>query len=339
MAKKARKNILFILYILVLTPLLAELLLRITGISPLHIRKQKITIAPEGGFYQPDSLLGYKHRPGTFTLTLNDALTWTATHRENTYRITRPVTDDSLYTGKPELWIFGCSFTHGWSVNDDQTFPWIIQQQLPGYDVKNFGIGGTGTLTSLLQLKDELTHGHKPSAVILAYASFHDERSTLLSSWRKLLYQASTLPEIRPPYARLGNDGKPEVFYRDGMFHASWWVRHSALCNFLQEKWFSYEDYKVKSHDVSCAIIGEMNRLIREQQARFLVAGITTATDTRKTLDFCAAQGIDTISIATDLSQPGATNLPHDGHPSATTQRNYAEALIHRLRQYQQAAP
>ena len=44
------------------------------------------------------------------------------------------------------------------------------------------------------------------------------------------------------------------------------------------------------------------------------------------------AVGIAAVDISVSLTEPGNTNAPHDGHPSAQANRAYAEKLLNFLR-------
>ena len=77
----------------------------------------------------------------------------------------------------PEIWILGCSFTHGYGVNDMETYPAQLQELMPGYRVRNFGMDGYGTFQNWMTLRHELAKGQKPALVVLAYGAFHDQRN------------------------------------------------------------------------------------------------------------------------------------------------------------------
>src|SRR5262249_47513236 len=68
-----------------------------------------------------------------------------------------------------ELWIFGDSFSYGWSVDDAQAYPWLLQRAFPGHRVVNFAVGGYGTLQALLELRAALRDAPAPALVVLAH--------------------------------------------------------------------------------------------------------------------------------------------------------------------------
>src|SRR5262249_14741076 len=142
-----------------------ELILRARGFTPWQAdpKVDLIRVEPGSKFFQKHPVLGYAHIEGRFNITLRglsptkkNELQFTATHLPNTLRITRPLDTYTSSDDREEVWIFGCSFTHGWSVNDDETFAWLLQKRFPEYNVVNFGVSGYGTVHSLLQFRDAL---------------------------------------------------------------------------------------------------------------------------------------------------------------------------------------
>jgi hypothetical protein len=121
MNKDIVKNLVFKLITYLIFPIFlsissAELLLRVAGYKPLQIENVDVAIEPKGNFFTKDSELGYKHLPGKFKVTLNGNYSFHATHLNNSLRITHPFNTYNLQSNKPEIWIFGCSFTYGLSL-------------------------------------------------------------------------------------------------------------------------------------------------------------------------------------------------------------------------------
>jgi hypothetical protein len=96
-------------------------------------------------------------------------------HFRVTPREDRPVgTEDSK-----RINFFGCSFTFGEGVNDDETFPYYVQQQIEGSVARNFGFHGYGLQQALAILKsDRDTSGQ---INVLMTSPFHAERASCVS--------------------------------------------------------------------------------------------------------------------------------------------------------------
>ena len=179
----------------------AELALRLTGYGPWSMSPVRTRIEPGGRFFTEHPTRGFAHLPGAFTVTLASAYTFRVTHGPDTLRITRPPAADGQAgpPGRPGIWTFGCSLTHGWTVEDHETWPWRLQAELPEHEVVNFGVDAYGTLQSLLELREALDAGRRPDIVVLAYASFHDVRNTLPRVWRKTLARSVSLGRSTRP--------------------------------------------------------------------------------------------------------------------------------------------
>ena len=326
MVKKIKSFLVSILVMCAITLLLGELAFRIIGKSGHTIKEISTVIEPGNTFYQIDSTLGYKHISGDFTVHLSDSFSWNTTHLKTSRRITKPLNQYKIDQDKPSIWFMGCSFTHGWSLNNNETFPWLIQERFPEYHIENFGIGGHGILQALLQLKQELAINHKPKLIFLCYASFHDERNVLLSSWRKSLSPNQKLGKLSPPYARV-SEGKLKIDYAEKLYTPWPLNKYSALINTLEDTYYQYEDYLINCQDVTKAIINEIKTICKEQEITFVLTNIHNTSNTKKVSDYVKKMGVNVTDISVDLTLKQNNNLPHDGHPSAKANFYYANKL------------
>jgi len=308
----------------------AEIILRIKGFKPYKPVELQVKIEPGGKLFRRDDELGYSHLPGKFLVTLSNGYSFTLTHLTNGCRATRA--DNLVSRGKPSVWLMGCSFTHGWSLPDYQTYPWLLQEKLPDYDVLNFGVNGYGVVQSYFQFKKFLRELPKPQVVVFNYAYFHDERNTFLRSWRKAIVPYNRLGPISPPYARFNKEGKV-VFYRNPAVYSEFPLqRYLALSHFIEQKYNQIEDRWVKSHAVSKAVIEIFANECKTNGIEFVLAGITRGNITKDVLEFCRSKGIKTVDISVSLSDPKNRNLPYDDHPGFLAQKHYAEALFEFLK-------
>ena len=305
-----------------------ELILRWQGYRPWQVAPVAVTVEPGGRFFTRQPTLGYTHLPGEFQVTLLDGYQFTVTHTADTLRITHPLDTYGVGPAKDEIWIFGCSFTHGWTLNDEETYPWLLQAQFPEVEVVNFGVSGYGTLQSFLQFQEALTSRPKPRLVILAYASFHDQRNTLLRLRSKEIVPWNKLGPIVQPYATLDGNGAlaytmAEMTYREWPL-----MRYSALANLVETTYdYKVEDTFYHSHQVTQAIIREFHQLAQTHGIELVVVGLLADRLTADTLAFSQAEGIPAADISVDLSIPANRNWPHDPHPSPAANRQYAQKL------------
>jgi hypothetical protein len=306
----------------------AEMAVRWLGYQPWQVKEIKITVEPGGKFFTPHPTLGYTHVPGAFNAALPDGYTFKVTHLPDTLRVTHPLTTYGMGPRKEEIWIFGCSLTHGWTLNDEETYPWLLQEQFPQYEIVNFGVSGYGTLQSLLQFQEALAERPQPRLVILAYASFHDQRNTLLRLRSKEIVPWNKLGPIVQPYAMLDRAGNLTYTLAGMTYQEFPLMRTSALINLLETTYdYKVEDTFYHSHDVTKAIIREFHRQAQAQGIELVVAGLLSDHLTADTLAFSRNEGIKTVDMSVDLSLRANRNLPHDPHPSPAANRQYAQKL------------
>jgi hypothetical protein len=303
----------------------AEIAARARGYRPFDPGDVSIRVEP-GGLYQTfDPRLGYRHLPGRFDVTFDNGDRWTATFAADALRVTRPPASVPEDDG-PQIWVLGCSFVEGWGLDDADTFPWKLQQRLPGWNVRNFGVGGYGTLQSLLQFREAIGRGERPRVAVLAYGSFHDERNTRLRRWRKATLPYGRLGPLAQPYARLRSDGGLAIAFDEGSAWTHWPSRHSALAQWVDEAWSRAEDERYRSHAVSERLVAELAREAAAHDVGFVLAAIMGDPETLAMLEHGERIGVPAVDLSVDLGRPGYA-IRYDGHPSARATAAYAQKL------------
>jgi hypothetical protein len=307
--------------------LASEVVCRIAGIAPL--RRSSLIDAQtfSRSFFRKDGILGFANTPGRFVIAATQGhYQFTITHLADSLRITRPLDNYNHNHPRPSkgaIWIFGCSLTHGWSLDDTQTYSWLLQERFPDFDVVNFGVGGYGTIHSLLQLKEAVKSRRPPAIVILAYASFHDERNVMSRNWRLLVAPQNGVSEIDHVFARFDDRGQLKIG-KIRVDHPPALIEHSALARLIEINLGILEDRQLRAHEVSEALIAEMNQITSAAGGQFVLANILGDSSILK---FAAKQGIPGVNIAVDLTMKENNNLPYDLHPSAIANQKYAAKL------------
>ena len=327
-----RKRALFALYLGLLLVLLAgggEIVARLKGVRPYQLAPINIAkVEPGGKFYTPHPDRGYTQLPGQFKITLTDGYTFTVTHDTNGLRITHPPSAP-VTPPKQGIWILGCSLTHGWSLNDAETYPWLVQQALPGREVVNAGMMGYGTLQSRLLFQDLLKSRPPPAVVVLAYGTFHDFRNTFIRLRRKAVAPYNRLGPLVQPYARLSSAGDLDYFMAPVEYVEFPFMRHSALSHLLEMEYDNHEARASHSDVVSRMLVSNLATFCEKNGIKFVLAGISS--DSGPMLAFCQGRGIAAVDISVVLAEPGNRNLPHDDHPSPAANRVYAQKLAEYL--------
>ena len=302
----------------------AEGLARLRGARPWSPAAPALSVEPGGSLYTGDASVGYAMRPGRYTVRFPTGRSFDVTHGPDGLRSVRPPERDAA-AGARGLWIFGCSFSYGWGVDDAETYAWRLQERLPEWDVVNFSVNGYGTLQSLLQLERALRERPAPAVVVLAYAAFHDERNTFLRQRRKRVAPFSQLGPLVQPFARVGEEGALRVEMAEVTYREWPGMRQSALVHSAEQSWNRLEVDRVDSAAVTRAIVDRFIATARGAGARVIVAGI--AGRFAPVLEHAGARGAEPLVLAVDLSQPGMRNPPPDGHPSPRAHAQYAARL------------
>lgn len=306
---------------------LAEVGARLLGHRPWVSKPAQVRVEPGGMFFRAHPTLGYTHLPGQFSVTLSGSYVFRATNLENTLRVTHPLNTYNGEATKKEVWIFGDSVTYGWSVSDEETYPWLLQEKLPDYEVVNFGVSGYGTVHSLIQLREALASRRPPHVLVLAYASWLDVRNTFIRERRKALMTSKHLGPINQPYARFTEDGRLQIFMDTVEYREFPLMRYSALMHAVEEAYNRYEERHARSHEVTKALAKEMIELCRANKIEMVLATLTSDATTADIVEYFKGEGVPVVDIYVDRLAKENNNLPYDSHPSAVAHRAYARKL------------
>ena len=320
--KRTLVRLAYVLGVVVLLLVVGEITARIMGHRPWQEVVQEIQVDPGGRLYDKDPILGYRGRNGTYQLTLRDSLKFTVTHDSLGWRHPKALSDTL-----PEIWVLGCSFTHGYGVSDGEEYPAQLQQLLPSYRVRNYSMDGFGTLQNWLTLRDQLAAGGRPKAVVLGYGAFHDQRNTANRYWRKALHGQQIADGLRYPFIRLDDRDSLHVHYDSLTYHPLPLQRYLALASLIEENWNRSEDKGLRSRYVTEVLIQRMVRLSKDAGAQFVLAGVYQHPETAHMLEVFHLEGIPTVDISQNLDDPSLRILPGNGHPNPKAHQAMAESL------------
>ncbi|MBY0586961.1 hypothetical protein K2X85_07280 [bacterium] len=317
----------------------AELALRFMGFEPFNpdaIRRLyigNIRVEPGGKLLEADEILGFVNAGRRLDVTFAD-LRFTVTHDDQHHRISAPpqvqADNQSLERG---IWISGCSFTHGFGVNDEETFPYLLQESFPTYRVTNLGIESGNNVQGYLQCHQMMKAGPPPALVVLAFAGFHEIRNVSLRVRRKELAPLNPfMSDVWMPFARLASDGSIEV-YRDRLRYREWPGQRSwALVDLIDNVYAGQQLENSNKSAITREVIQSIVELCRLRGSKFLLAGIWP--DARDTLAWCQENGIESIDISFDPVDVGfLTASKVDRHPGPKGHRHYADLLRPKMEQ------
>jgi hypothetical protein len=321
------KKALYIFIITGLFILFLELFFRLIGYAPVAFNQSVVSI-PEIP-YSADSL-GITLKKGTYKITINNKVAYTATHDETGKRITSkmpiPATD--------KIWILGCSFAYGVGVNDEESYPFLLQNHFKELEVQNFAIPGTATIQSYYKLKEQLAKGHRPKIVMLSYATFHEERNQLTRGFESNLYDGMRLHKglelsnyFYPRCKIVNNKIKIENIDIIKDFTPIPWVEKAAIATFINQTWNAFEDKKTNGFPVSKYLILDFQKLAKQYNFKLIIADVAYSKRSEEIENFCYKRKINYVSISPDFSLGNYTLAPYDYHPNKLAHKVYAGKL------------
>jgi hypothetical protein len=271
-----------------------------------------ISVFPPQVFFKDHPLFGFANNAGAYSVTLttpkaDKPYVWTVTTNKNGYRITSNST--RIHHHKPEIWIFGCSYTWGWAVNDQETFPWLLQQRYPEYDVKNYAIAGYGNVHALLQLRDELAHGRTPLIAVFVYNRFHLPRNVAAPSRMKEFQAIRDIGLLHHPMAFVDAGGNLEIENIPLVYVDKPDPDSNTMIN------------------VTKKIFDEIYQICRFNHIEPVLA-FQTGDESDRIVRYCKERGFTIADISVDNTIPAFNNLPYDIHPNDKAHMVYAEKLI-----------
>lgn len=309
------------------TLLFFEVILWIMGYRPYANEDYKVRSSPEQP-YVGDPDLGIQLREGTYTITLNDAVTFKTTHLSNGERKIPNSTSDTL----PEVLFLGCSFTYGYGVNDAESFPARVQATHQDWHVRNAAVVGYGTAQHLLQLQERLKKD-PPKCVVLSFSSVHFARTVLSQNYRANLrigYRRSgdkvddRMQGARFPYVVKCGEVKHQNW--EGMYPEIWGRYTFASANFIQSYYDNAKEPDCDPIEITACLIKEMAQLCAEKNIEFAVVCLDSSPETRK-----LEQKLPKIAwknIGFSFADKKLTHLPHDSHPNTLGHQSIATRLL-----------
>jgi hypothetical protein len=290
----------------------------------------RIRVDPPGSrMYQPDARLGYTLVPDQhIAVTLDPLGRFVSTTTTAGHRVTSPPRAGHMHR-RPQIWIFGCSFTFGWGVDDEDSYPWKLQELMPDYEIVNFGTGGYSTLQSLIQFEGEIQRAEIPEIAVLAYLNFHEQRNTMSPLRSKSLgFMWRNWGEADQPYAVMNSDGQLQRRKSEPYRPFLPFVRYSALANFLDWQVVAHLENEAKKSDrrkdVTRALVRQFIQVGSDHGVTVLIADLDAMPSDIGSV--ATSEGTQSRHIGVPYYQPGMT-LPDAIHPTAKAHGLLAERM------------
>ncbi len=242
-----------------------------------------------------------------------------------------------VYATGRDLVFFGCSFTFGTGVNDDETLPNGVARRVPGWRVTNYGFGGYGPSHMLRRIEDPATteffRGNK-THVIYTYIPHHVQRAIGAM-------QYSSRFGTNAPYYKIGKNGEPE--YLGTMTTGRPWLQpfYDIMDHEAVLKCFNV-DLPMRIADRHIEYTASIIAASRDRWAQALPDSEFTVviypeplwadTPAARIVPMLEARGIRCLNYADRFDGQTEMWIPGDYHPTAAAQDRVAQWIVEDLR-------
>lgn len=279
--------------------------------------------------FQNDSLLGYKLLPNlhiTATETTQAGLElYTATYTTDEYgRRVTPVED--VEQRIEFLLFFADSYSFGYGVSDDETFPFYVAQGAPGYQPYNYGVSGYGPQQMLARLQDhEIAQeiSEKQGLLIYLFLDTHVQRA--IGSMRV----HNNFGPIMPYYTLDGNNevvakgtlmsGRPLLSLVYHLLSASQTVNYLAV-----------DIPRLNDHHyyLTARIIDEARHTFKDKFASDEFYVLIYPGQESRIIPHLEKSGVKYLDYSTLFNALEGMSIPGEGHPTGKAYKKVAEQLV-----------
>ena len=309
---------------ILLVILVLEISLRIVGLKPYETFKKDLE---EPTINKYDSKIGWIPKEGIYIFppTSINGKNTNFTILKNGNRFSGKEHQDS----KGDIVFIGGSFTQGFSVNDEETFSYLLQEKIPNFTIKNYGVGGYGTYQSYLLLKEIIKKNNNIKKIVYFYIYYHEDRNIGDFTWVKFLTKFSSRGHAHFPYVTLDrNDNlieNPPIKYIELPFR-----KFSILVTKTEEvimkiKLYSKNKYKNKSKITQKTIL-KMKELSEKNNINFVLVNLLIKKNTYNSyIEFFKKNNIEGAYCTFPLIK--GFIVENDGHPNDKMHKLYADCI------------
>jgi hypothetical protein len=308
--------------------ILSEGLLRILGYEPWTYHD----LANEPTMHASHPVLGWQNKKGDYTIPPYhpSGKQIHITFDENGKRRT----GDGRANHDGEMVIVGGSYTQGWAISDNETYPWKLQEKHPSLKVVNYGTGGYGTYQSLLVLEKELPRMATPRLVLYGFIDHHEVRNVAAGFWLRALSRASQRGHVNVPFATLG-DNNETVRHPPMGYPLSLPFRESLATIALLERAYmklTTRNRFSQRRSVTQSLISEMNTASEKFGATLLVVLLRSDDDIKNHyIHFLEQNDIRYVDCVYPLTNE--MKVPGEGHPNGKMNTLWTECIVDSLQQ------
>ncbi len=303
----------------------AELILRLEGYRPWTYVQ---TDRNEPTMFEYDGELGWRTKTGYYLVPPYDP-SGATTHYSFLAGGLRKSSAGQTDTrdARPKLIVAGCSFTQGWAISDEETYPWKLQDSFPNYEVLNYGTAGYSTYQSLLMLERVLPTTQNANVLLYGFSDKHEVRNVAGADWAKKISMYSKRGQIFVPYVSLGPQGllvrhPPEAY-------PSFPLREHSSMVALAENGYAELKAKKRTKDrreATQRLILQMRDLARKYGMEFVIVFLNMDDEAKSDYqNFSAENHLRSIDCSQKLTE-GMT-VKGEGHPNGAMNSVWAACI------------
>ena len=330
MKKNVIKNFALIVSSIFISLIIIELLLRAFGFHAWKYREQELKEPTTNEYH---AILGWKPKEGVYDFPPytkdGDYTKFTILKNGNRY------SGDGPNNIKGDVVFIGGSYTQGWAVNDEETFPYLIQKKLSNFSVKNYGVGAYGSFQSFLMLEEILKKNKNVKLVIYCYIWHHEARNYGNATWIQGLNKTKPLYHVALPYARLDKNNnlirhKPIKYFKLPL------REYSVLITKIEKKIMRARLFSLNIDEtkITQKIIHEMKLLAEKNGSEFAFVNLYPPSESMRISGashlipynkFAKENKIKLINCGYEL--PDEYRVDGDGHPNNKAHIMYTDCI------------
>lgn len=208
--------------------------------------------------------------------------------------------------------LYGCSYTYGTGLRDEETFAHRIQENHPDIRIRNRGVSGYGNVQTLLSFENDIKNGEVQAAIIFLHE---------IHRIRNLPHPARMRQYLSADWYRAGVEHVPCCNMVSGVFAGVRYVPIWQPC--LQGR--PIDAFIAPDYVFEQAMVQTCKAIAGLAEKHGIPAGFALISD----FDAKLADQLAILPNLIDIAVRGAefTFSPFDGHPNAKANALFAERL------------
>jgi hypothetical protein len=313
---------------LVITIVLLEFILRLSGL--IFFEKPTSSNLKGQNPLRVDAEIGWDNNPGALIGGHNQPYTILPSSD-------RATTDNALITkndNNQSFDFYGCSFTNGgWNLNNNQSYPSVVQQLSPSWAVRNFGVWAYSTIQARMLAERQINNNDSAKVVLYGFVGFHSARNAAIPGWTIPMSNSNYFNEFFIPSA-IQYSGTNQ-YYNHSIIKMPF--RDMLLTARAIEVIIEHLRFILSNKDPIQLTLSEINSFsqsVENNGKRFI---IVLLADFNPRMDEII-KGINAYSLEMiDCRYPGDISkfaIPEDGHPNAELHSYWGNCVFNYLKNH-----